>query len=75
MRHIKVCLLETATDDEVATLIKWLEGVRCTGAVFEVREIRHTPRAADFALCTCTTRPTPNTLQIDPACPLHLQSR
>jgi hypothetical protein len=36
---------------------------------------RPTRRAVDVALCTCTTRPTPNTLQIDPACPLHLQSR
>ena len=31
--------------------------------------------APDFALCTCTTRPTPNTLQIDPACPVHSQNR
>lgn len=30
-----------------------------------------TQRALDLAVCTCSTRPTPNTLQIDPACLVH----
>jgi len=47
IRHIKVCLQESATDIEVETLIEWLQGVRCTGAVYEVREIRPTKHAPD----------------------------
>lgn len=38
MRTIKVCLQDSATDNEVDTLIEWLQGVRCTGAVYEVKE-------------------------------------
>lgn len=30
-----------------------------------------TPRAADLPVCTCSTRPTPKTLSIDPNCPVH----
>jgi len=33
-----------------------------------------TQRAADFAVCSCSTKPTPSTLQIDPACPVHSQN-
>src|SRR3990167_2424836 len=28
-------------------------------------------RAADLPVCTCSTRPTPTTLSIDPNCPVH----
>lgn len=30
-----------------------------------------TKRAADLPVCTCSTRPTPTTLSIDPNCPVH----
>jgi hypothetical protein len=30
-----------------------------------------TMRAADLPVCTCSTRPTPTTLSIDPNCPVH----
>ena len=30
-----------------------------------------TKRAADLLVCTCSTRPTPTTLSIDPNCPVH----
>lgn len=36
MRKIEVCLQDSVTDNEVEMLIKWLQGVRCTGAVYEV---------------------------------------
>lgn len=38
-------------------------------------ETHLTPRAVDLAVCTCSTMPTANTLQIDPACPVHSPNR
>lgn len=37
----------------------------------ESHEGGRTQRAADLPVCTCSTRPTPTTLSIDPNCPVH----
>lgn len=34
-------------------------------------ERQPTKRAADLPVCTCSTRPTPTALSIDPNCPVH----
>ena len=52
--------VRTVETSEPYRLPKWERGLT-TGAV-------------DFAICTCSTRPTHNTLQIDPACPVHPQN-
>lgn len=55
---------------------KWFDEIGGNEALAEIGRLREqasgtTTRAVDLAVCTCTTRPTPNTLQIDPACPTH----